>query len=412
MITGFARSTLPPTKKIPLMNSLTKKTLTQVASIVSIVLMCTPTAKADGTTVKLSLGGGDVLNSRQIYGTSSNASIRGSYAKTFGRLDVGLSLAAEDSTQTFNADGSYVNLNFGGWVLGAGAVDRNWSYSPNTSLILSTNARPMPTGYIRKNLSQSTSRLFSWIGPWGGEFFLGEDNDKNLMGARLELEPVSGLKVEFLQTAQFTGGLGSLGTALIGNTNEGSGASINKMAGFGISYERKANRFYMQAIGEDEAGGLPSCWMHLVGFERSMDVGGKPLSLNLELVDTRIDHTENGFCGPNTGYNNGTHPYTNDGAVMGAPIDSESQSITLEVKHDLGEYDLKWGLGHYIINDQSSSVHRLSAGRASGMSYHVGMSRPIGKLMVSGRLTYQDFNLDKGDIGRGLAIGIVSEITF
>lgn len=137
------------------MNSLTKKTLTQVASIVSIVLMCTPTAKADGTTVKLSLGGGDVLNSRQIYGTSSNASIRGSYAKTFGRLDVGLSLAAEDSTQTFNADGSYDNLNFGGWVLGAGVVDRNWSYSPNTSLILSTNARPMPTGYIRKNLSQS-----------------------------------------------------------------------------------------------------------------------------------------------------------------------------------------------------------------------------------------------------------------
>jgi len=39
MITGFARSTLPPTKKILLMKSLTKKTLTQVASIVSIVLM-------------------------------------------------------------------------------------------------------------------------------------------------------------------------------------------------------------------------------------------------------------------------------------------------------------------------------------------------------------------------------------
>jgi hypothetical protein len=184
------------------------------------------------------------------------------------------------------------------------------------------------------------------------------------------------------------------------------------MAGFGISYERKANRLYMQAIGEDEAGGLPSCWMHLIGFERSMDIGGKPFSLNLELVDTRIDHTENGFCGPNTAYNNSTHPYTNDAAVMGAPIDSESRSITLEVKHDLGEYDLKWGLGHYIINDQSSAVHRLSTSRTSGMSYHVGMSRPVGKLTVSGRITYQDFNLDKGDIGRGLAIGIVSEITF
>ncbi|MDA9566391.1 hypothetical protein N9R76_01165 [Planktomarina temperata] len=72
------------------MNSLIKKTLTQVVSIVSIALMCTPTAKADGTTVQLSLGGGDVLNSRQIYGASNKASIRGSYAKTFGRLVVGL----------------------------------------------------------------------------------------------------------------------------------------------------------------------------------------------------------------------------------------------------------------------------------------------------------------------------------
>ena len=72
------------------MNSLTKNTLTQLASVVCIVLMCTPTVKANGATFQLSLGEGDVLNSRQIYGTSSKASIRGSYAKTFGRPNVGL----------------------------------------------------------------------------------------------------------------------------------------------------------------------------------------------------------------------------------------------------------------------------------------------------------------------------------
>ena len=72
------------------MNSLTKNTLTQLASVACIVLMCTPTVKANGATVQLSLGEGDVLNSRQIYGTSSKASIRGSYAKTFGRTNVGL----------------------------------------------------------------------------------------------------------------------------------------------------------------------------------------------------------------------------------------------------------------------------------------------------------------------------------
>ena len=60
------------------MNSLTKNTLTQLASVVCIVLMCTPTVKANGATFQLSLGEGDVLNSRQTYGTSSKASIRGS----------------------------------------------------------------------------------------------------------------------------------------------------------------------------------------------------------------------------------------------------------------------------------------------------------------------------------------------
>ena len=72
------------------MNSLTKNTLTQLASVVCIVLMCTPTVKANGATFQLSLGEGDVLNSRHIHGTSSKASIRGSYAKTFGRPNVGL----------------------------------------------------------------------------------------------------------------------------------------------------------------------------------------------------------------------------------------------------------------------------------------------------------------------------------
>ena len=404
-------SMLTAAEKKVTMNNLKKNILTQLASTFSIFLMCMSTVKADSATIQLSFGGGEVFNSRQIYGTSNKAAIRGNYAKNFGRLDVGLSLAAEDNVRAFNADGSYVNLSFGDWVLGAGAIDRNWSYSPNTSIILSANSRPMPTGYLRKNLNQSTSPLLSWIGTWGTEFFLGKVNGKNFMGTRLELVPLTGLKVELLQTAHFSDGLDSIGRAFMGNTNEGPGGGINKMAGFGISYASNANRLYMQAIGEDEAGGLPSCWAHIVGLERKMDLDGKPMTLNLELVDTRIDVSEHGYCGPNTAYTN-TPSYTNDGVVMGAPIDSESQSIILGVNHDLGEFDLKWGLGHYVINDQALGSHRLSTSRASGMTYHVEMRRSIGQQNVSGRITYQDFNLNKGGISRGLAIGIMSEITF
>jgi hypothetical protein len=376
------------------------------------LLVTATLGRADERSIQFSLDTQKHLGSRGIYGTSSKASIRGSYTKTFGKLDLGLSLAASDDAQSFDADGSYINLTFGDWVLGAGAVDRNWSYSPNTSLILSANARPIPTGYIRKNLSQSKSPLFSWVGPWGGEFFLGEDNGKNFLGTRLEFEPIPSLHLELVQTAQFTGGLGSVGSALIGNTNEGPDVSTNKMAGFGISYERKANRLYLQAIGEDEAGGLPSCWMHLVGFERSMDIGGKPTTLNLELVDTRIDYTENGFCGPNMAYSNWYHPYAKDGTVMGAPIDSEGRSITFNAQHQIGVSIFEWGVGQYLINSDSSTRHRLSTGLESGAITYFAWTRQFQELKLSGRITYQDFDLDKVGMNRGVSFNFMAERQF
>jgi hypothetical protein len=262
-----------------------KRIFSQLAWTLSALLMSITTANADGAAFELSLGTRDILHNRQVTGTNGKALMRGSYTQSFGKVDLGISLAAEDSAQTFNADGSYVNLNFGGWVLGAGTVDRHWSYSPHTSLILSANARPMRSAYLKKTTNTSASPLLSWAGPWGGEFFVGQTNDGpssggvNFMGARLELEPVAGLKAEFIQTAQFTGGIASLGTALAGNTNEGAGAEINKMAGFGLSYSLNSNRVYLQAIGEDEAGGLPSCWMHLIGLERKMNAAGIPTTL-------------------------------------------------------------------------------------------------------------------------------------
>lgn len=389
----------------------TETTAAGLASICSLFLTCAAAAEADGAAVQLTLGGG-ALGGRLAYGASGDVAIRGSYAKTFGRLDVGLSLAAGGGAQAVNADGSYLNLNFGGWVLGVGAVDRNWSYSPNTSLILSSNARPMPAGYVKRDLSQSASPLLSWVGPWGGEFLLGRGEGNTFMGARLELEPVAGLKVELVQAAQSSGGVGTLGAALFGDTNDGAGAEINKVAGVGLSYARGGDRLYVQAIGEDEAGGFPSCFMYLAGLERRVDVGGAPTTINLEWVDTRIDFTEGGFCGPNTAYNNGTHPYTYRGAVMGAPIDSEGRSVALRVSHDFGSYGLGWGLGHYIVNGQSSGAHRLSASRQSGMIYHVEVRRPLGGAVVSGRVSYQDFDLERGGIGSGLAVAISSEFTF
>ena len=108
-----------------------KRIFSQLAWTLSALLMSVTTASADGATLQLSFGTRDILHNRQVNGTNGKALIRGRYTKSFGKVDLGISLAAEDAAQTFNSDGSYVNLNFGDWVLGAGAVDRHWSYSPS-----------------------------------------------------------------------------------------------------------------------------------------------------------------------------------------------------------------------------------------------------------------------------------------
>lgn len=172
------------------------------------------------------------------------------------------------------------------------------------------------------------------------------------------------------------------------------------------------SRFDMQAIGEDEAGGLPSCWIYLAGVEHQAVLAGVDTVLNLEMVDTRVERTENGFCGPNTAYNNSRHPYKNDGIVMGAPIDSEGTSIHLRAQHDLGAYSLDWSVGHYTINDASSPNHRLSSTRVSGPVAHVGLSTEHRELHLGGRVAYQGFDLDRRDISQGLTLSVFAERRF
>ena len=123
-----------------------------------------------------------------------------------------------------------------------------------------------------------------------------------LFGLRAILSPAKGLDFELIQTSQWGGngynnGISSLGTALFFDSNRGSNSNINKMAGFGISYKiptiKIPLRVYGQAIGEDEAGNLPSCYGYLAGLEWSNSKFKYPITLGLEAVDTRVDETTN-----------------------------------------------------------------------------------------------------------------------
>jgi len=332
-----------------------------------------------------------------------------------------------DGHNSFNFDGSYLQYTKGIATYGVGIVDRHWSFSNTTSLILSNNARPSESIYLKFE-----NRFgYNWLpskADWSFEVFNGftEDslngNKSMLLGLRAILSPVEGLDFELVQTSQWGGngynnGISSLLAALFFDTNDGSNFNINKMAGFGISYLIPNNimplRIYGQAIGEDESGNLPSCFAYLAGLEWTNTKIKYPTVISIENVDTRIDKTTHGNCGPNTMYNNSIYDYTNYGKVMGAAIGSEGTSLGLYIRSQISQtVNIELATKSVVINDNNWSRHRLSSNRQSGLINSLGVSWVKHNISFNGNIYNQALNLDKADIKSDYGFGFSTSIMF
>lgn len=338
-----------------------------------------------------------------------------------------LSLAGTDEDAEVWLDGSYVSFGGSPWSVSLGAKERHWSFSPNTSLIWSRNARPVPALSIERE-SSPYDRF--WFSDWSGEIVFGvldsENPDPNvqMFGARLVVTPLPGLDVEFVRTAQWggegrPGGFDAFWDMLIGNSNQGAGGTdpANQLAGLGLSYRLPESiaplRVYLQAIGEDEADGLPSCFMYLAGAEWSGAFGSVPTTVVLEGLNTVIDPTAGGFCGPRTAYGGQySRGYTNYGQVMGASVDMAGQSIGIEVLHDFGGYSIGWGAAQVFINDINDPAHRLSSVRVDGPTGYLSYERAVGQGRIKAGISYQGFDLDTAGLSEGISGSISYEFAF
>ena len=355
--------------------------------------------------------------------------------KGIAKLDVRYGLKNLSSQLSFNygddkkytLDGSYLQHTSDIITFGVGSIDRHWSFSNNTSLILSRNARPSKSIYLKLDNEFN----YDWLpsdANWSVEAFNGFikgaiNNSRSMIaGARFIFTPVEGLNFELVQTSQWGGkghstGISALGAALLFDTNEGSNSNINKMAGFGISYIIPTKtiplRIYGQAIGEDEAGNLPSCFAYLAGLEWTNTKIKYPIIVDVEVIDTRLGTTTNGFCGPNTMYNNGIYDYTNYGKTMGTAIDSEGTSIGIYLRSQISQkISIEFATKSIVINDNNWSGHRLSSSRKSGLINSLGITWIKNDISFNGNIYNQDFNLDKANIKSGYGVGFSSSINF
>ncbi len=188
----------------------------------------------------------------------------------------------------WRADGSYVGVAFGNWFSALSATDRWWGPGWDGSLILSSNARPIPSISIQRRRALPPGvRWLRWLGPWTMQAMFGqlESNrhvpDAQLFGLRFGFKPFPRLEIGLSRTAQWCGegrpcGFDTFLDLLAGRDNQGDNVSAedepgNQLAGFDIRYTfdtlGRPWGFYSQWIGEDEANGLPSAYLALLGLE-------------------------------------------------------------------------------------------------------------------------------------------------
>ncbi|WP_238942308.1 capsule assembly Wzi family protein [Marinobacter sediminum] len=255
----------------------------------------------------------------------------------------------------FRLDGSYVAGTAGNWVLGVGAVDRWWGPGWQSSMILSSNARPIPAIWIdRKQSLAPESPYLSWIGPWKFTGFLGQleeervVQDAKMIGMRASFVPVQGLEIGLSRTITFGGegrqeDFSTIWDALIGEDNidvnageTGENDPSNQIAAVDIRYGFPVGAqtvgLYAQMMGEDEAGYLPSRKSWLLGLDWTSQFFNDDQQWYLEATNTLAEDLL-GDPKPDYAYNHFQYQtgYQYYGRAIGSTFDADAEALTLGV---------------------------------------------------------------------------------
>jgi len=256
----------------------------------------------------------------------------------------------------FRPDGTYVGMALGNWMLTAGWQDRWWGPGRNSSLILSTNARPAPGIAIQRSASTPfKSKWLRWAGPWTLTSFVSQldderyVNDALLFGFRGSFRPPgTGLEIGISRTAQLCGdgrpcSFSTFLDMLVGNDNRGVNVDPpdepgNQLGGLDIRWSLPRQvpvALYMQWIGEDGRGGGEGigAWLRMLGVEFWGQVGSASHRTFIELADTSCHQGGFGFSDvvANCAYEHSIYltGYRYKGKAIGYSTDGDSLSYSL-----------------------------------------------------------------------------------
>jgi hypothetical protein len=319
--------------------------------------------------------------------------------------------------QEFRADGSYLGVNFGNFMLSAGLMERWWGPGWDGSLILSTNARPIPTVTLERNYTDPfKTKWLSWMGPWRASIAMGQAEsegvpvtDVRFFAARVNFKPRPWLEFGLTRTAQWCGGdrpcdWSTFVDMVLGNDNQTQDGAIseeqpgNQMAGYDMRLRSPWLKlplvFYTQWIGEDEAGGLPSKFIGQFGLETwgSMRLGG--WRLRAEYTDTACNFTRET---PEFGcaYRHAIYPqgYAYRGRIIGQAMDNDSRMFTLAgvLNRENGD-SLSVSIRRVKLN-RDGGDHAISNVPLDVDNVELRYSRGLGEGKISAGIGYEDPSL-------------------
>jgi len=284
-----------------------------------------------------------------------SAEVGGGFAWIGDRFSVDLNGQAVDSPRDgddFRADYSSVALAIGNFSISANTLDRWWGPSWDGSLILSSNARPIPSISFDRNFTEPFDwKWLRWIGPWDFAVHYGQFGDERdipntrFFAMRFNFKPIPSLEIGLSRTAQWCGngrpcGFDTFTDLLLGIDNRGGqGVSFstepgNQLAGIDFRWTlplfNRQIAVYSQLIGEDEAGGFPSRNLGQFGIE------GSGLWANRwsyrwfgEFSGTSCQFYESSELF-NCAYNHGIHTtgYRFEGRSVGHGADNDARVVT------------------------------------------------------------------------------------
>jgi hypothetical protein len=333
---------------------------------------------------------------------------------------------------SWRLDGSAIATELFGVQLQAWSRRSWWGPGWQSSLALSNNAPALNgVGVQRSSASTSESPWLAWLGPWNFEFLLaqledvGVPADPYLIGMRLTLRPWAPLEIGLTSTAQWGGegrrrSLGSFFDALTGsglNPSDEAGRArdpANQLAGFDArlrcpSWLRCAA--YLQMIGEDEAGSLPSSYLGLYGIEAWSGTGRHRWFAELLESGCKMPVLRTGArpCA----YRNYAYPegYVSAHRWLGAASGPDSRLLTLGWLHT--DWDATLRLHHGRIGSRIGSFSAVdrdpqTSGRLTGFTAHRQME--WGRLRLTPEVGWLRLSAPEGtshDVRVGLTISMV-----